>query len=195
MSLRPNLGPAVEPIAVADLKTHLRLDSAAEDAMLASLITTARLQVEAALSLALITQHWIWTLNCWPEGASLPLPMTPIQSISAITVYQTGGPLTLPAAAYLVDGTTTPARLMARTPWLQPTDPNGITVRFVAGFGPNPADVPAPIRQAILVLAAHWYNHRDTDPGCAAGAALHGQPTSLPVLVSQLLQPYRRPRL
>jgi uncharacterized phiE125 gp8 family phage protein len=195
MSLRPLLGPAVEPVTVAELKTHLRIDSAAEDAMLASLITTARLQVEAALSLALITQSWTWTLACWPDKMTVPLPMTPVQTISSITVHHMSGPLTLPATAYNLDGHVNPALLTARTPWPRPTDPAGIAVRFVAGFGTNPADVPAPIRQAILVLAAHWYGRRDAEAGCASAAPPNDHSSPLPGLVSQLLQPYRRPRL
>lgn len=41
-------GPAVEPVTVAEMRAFLRLDDAAEDELVAVLITTARHRVEAA---------------------------------------------------------------------------------------------------------------------------------------------------
>ena len=38
---------------------------------------------------------------------------------------------------------------------------NGVEIDFVAGHGDAPADVPPPIRQALLLLIAHWYEHRE----------------------------------
>lgn len=49
---------------------------------------------------------------------------------------------------------------------------------------PIPADpVPATIRQAILMLAAHWYENRE--------AALPGAPFAVPFGVHDLLQSHR----
>ena len=67
--------PAVEPLTVDEVKTYLRIDHDDEDCLLASLITSARLQVEAALDLALITQSWSWTFDAWPKGSTLELPI------------------------------------------------------------------------------------------------------------------------
>ena len=54
MSLVMTGAPALEPVTLAEAKTHLRVGSALEDVFIASLITTSRLQVEAILGLALI---------------------------------------------------------------------------------------------------------------------------------------------
>jgi uncharacterized phiE125 gp8 family phage protein len=196
MALVPLLGPVTEPVSVTGLKEHLRIDSAAEDALLASLITTARLQIEAALSLALITQHWTWTFDRWPRRASVELPLSPVQSIISMTVAQTGGPLTVPPSAYILDGNAIGARLIARDAWSQPNvDALGLEIKFAAGFGPSSADVPAAIRQAVLVLAAHWYGHRDADGGCGGATVGASASGPLPPAVNDLLASYRRPRL
>lgn len=56
MALVLTNGPSVEPVSVSEAKAHLRIDGAEEDVLLASLILTSRLHVEAALGLALIDQ-------------------------------------------------------------------------------------------------------------------------------------------
>ena len=196
MALAPLIGPQIEPISVTDLKAHLRIDNAAEDAVLNSLITTARLQIEAALALALITQSWTLTFDRWPRRASVELPISPVQQITSVTVAQSGGPVTMLPSAYILDGQSIGARLIARDHWPQPSDvARGIEIQLVAGFGATPTDVPAAIRQALLVLAAHWYTRRDADGDCTVtkGAASNSGP--LPQPVNDLLAPYRRPRL
>jgi uncharacterized phiE125 gp8 family phage protein len=196
MALVPILGPAVEPISVAELKAHLRIDGVAEDALLASMITTARLQIEAALALALTTQNWTWTFDRWPCRASVELPVSPVQSILSFTVARSGGPLSVPPSAYILDGQGIAARLITKNAWPQPgVAALGIEITFAAGFGSVPADVPAPIRQALLLLAAHWYGHREADGVCGGGTASTTGPGPLPALVGDLLAPYRRPRL
>jgi uncharacterized phiE125 gp8 family phage protein len=199
MALVPILGPLIEPISVADLKTYLRLDGASEDGLLAGLIATARLQIEAALSLALITQSWAWTFDRWPPQPAIELPLSPVQSITSVTVTTRGSVATVPASSYLLDGDTRPARLIARSKWQQADiAPRGIEIKFAAGFGSLPAEVPAPLRQALLQLAAHWYGRRDADGACAVGpgaSALTSAAGPLPPSVNSLLQPYRRARL
>jgi uncharacterized phiE125 gp8 family phage protein len=196
MALVPILGPNIEPVSVTELKAHLRIDSAAEDAMLASLITTARLQIEAALSLALITQNWSWTFDRWPRRAAVELPLSPVQSILSFTVTQSVSPLSVPPSAYILDGQGIAARLITKHAWPQPdVAAMGIAITFAAGFGALPADVPAPIRQALLLLAAHWYGNRGGDGACSGGTANTSSASPLPALVSDLLAPYRRPGL
>jgi uncharacterized phiE125 gp8 family phage protein len=190
-------GGSVEPISVAELKIHLRLDSNDDDTALASLITTARLQIETALSLALINQNWTWTFDGWPRRASIELPISPVQSITDFTVAQREGPLTVPPSAYILDGQGIAARLITKTGWPQPAVAAlGIEIKFVAGFGPLAADVPAPIRQAVLLLAAHWYGHRDASGPCEATTGILAPGIlPLPIPINHLLTPYRRPHL
>jgi uncharacterized phiE125 gp8 family phage protein len=197
MALTPILGPLIEPVSVAELKTYLRLDGVSEDGLLAGLLTTARLQIEAALSLALITQRWSWTFDQWPLTPVMDLPITPVQSITSVAVAAPGSIVTIPAADYILDGQSCPSRLISTTKWARGNAPSGgITIKFAAGFGPLPSDVPAPLRLALLQLAAHWYGRRDVDGACASGVStpmIAAGP--LPPSVNSLLHPYRRPRL
>jgi uncharacterized phiE125 gp8 family phage protein len=185
-------GPAVEPIALAEAKAHLRVDNVAEDTLIASLIVTARLHVEAAAGLALITQSWSWFRDAWPQGPALDLPLRPVQSIAAVRLYDAGGAAaTLDPACYFLDGAGTPPRLVRQTALTWPIPgrtANGIEIAFTAGYGPAAADVPAPLRQAILLLVAHWYEHR-------APVESGAQPAPLPDMISGLLAPYRAVRL
>lgn len=181
-------GPAVEPITLGEAKAHLRIDGSAEDALIQSLVITSRLHIEAALSLALVTQSWRHLRDCWPRGRTLNLPLRPVQTIAAVRVHAEDATAeTLAPDTTLLDGHGSPARLVWRGS-VPPPRPgqvaNGLEIDFVAGFGDTAADVPAPIRHALLLLVAHWYEHREpVEIGSAS--------TAIPHQVSDLLMPYR----
>ncbi len=192
MALVLTSGPAVEPVSVSEAKAHLRLDGDVEDVLVGSLIVTSRLHVEAALGLALIHQGWRLSLDRWP-GLREPVrfPLRPIASVTSVTVYaEDGTPAILPSESYLLDGHALSPRLIPQEGgWPRPgRRANGIEIAFEAGIGAAAADVPAPLRHAILLLVAHWYEHRDPlEIGQAAAA--------IPPAVSDLLRPYREVRL
>ena len=191
MALALTSGPAEEPVTVSEAKAHLRLDGSAEDILIASLIVTSRLHVEAALGLALITQGWRLTLDRWPDGGEVRFPLRPIQSITSVAVFdEDGTPAVVPSEDYLLDGQALRPRLIPREgKWPAPGQrANGIGIQFAAGIGDEAEDIPQPIRHAILLLVAHWYEHRDPlEVGAAA--------TAIPAVVSDLLRPYREVRL
>jgi len=192
MALVLTSGPAIEPVTLAEAKAHLRVDGSAEDTLIASLIITSRLHIEAALGLALITQSWSIFLDAWPPGSQLALPLRPVQSIAAVKLYAADESVaTVPADTYQLDGAAVPARLVRRgsLTWPKPSRAaNGIEIAFVAGYGDAAADVPAPIRQAVLLLVAHWHEHREP-------VAIGATDASAPSMVSDLLRPYRWVRL
>lgn len=191
MALTLTSGPAEEPVTVAEAKAHLRIDGTAEDILIASLIVTSRLHVEAALGLALIAQGWRLTLDTWPDEGVVRFPLRPIRSITSVAVKDAAGtPATVAAEDYLLDGLAVRPRLIARDgKWPVPgLRASGIDIEFTAGIGDEPEDVPQPIRHAILLLVAHWYEHRDPLEIGSAGAAI-------PAPVSDLLKPYREVRL
>lgn len=191
MSMVMTAAPAVEPVTLAEAKAHCRLDGSAEDAYLTSLIITSRLQIEAALGLALITQSWRWSIDDWPADGVIELPMRPVQSVDEIELaHASGGTTTMAPSLYQLDGQSSPARLALTT--LTPPHPdvpvNGIAIEFTAGYGNVAASVPQPIRHALLLLVAHWYECRE--PHAKNEAAV-----GIPDAVSTLLAPYRLVRL
>ena len=192
MPLILNAGPAVEPVSLAEAKAHLRIDGTAEDTLIGSLVVTSRLHVESALGLSLVTQGWSWLFDAWPRGREVKLPLRPVQSIAAVRLYdEAGDSAALAAETYLLDGASSPARLVRQGAlvWPKPgRTANGIEIAFTSGYGDAATDVPEPIRQALRLLIAHWYEHRTPfEVGPAA--------TPPPDMVEQLLAPYRIRRL
>ena len=66
MTLMRTVTAAVEPVTLAEVKAHLRLDHASEDELLGGLIRAAREEVERATGLALIDQDWRLVIDEWP---------------------------------------------------------------------------------------------------------------------------------
>ena len=192
MTLVLSSGPAVEPVTLADAKAQLRVDGTADDTLIASLILTSRLHVEAGLGLALNTQGWSYFFDAWPPGTQVTLPLRPVQSVSAVRLYAedeiglNGRARDLPARPRrAAPPPGAPRRGRGPTP---SRAANGVEIAIVAGYGDDAADVPAPIRQAILLLIAHWYDHRSPFEVGAVAAPVPG-------MVSDLLAPYRAVRL
>ena len=191
MALVITSAPAVEPVTVSEAKAHLRVDGTAEDTLIGSLILTSRLHIEAALGLALMTQSWRLTLDAWPNGRELELPLRPLRSLTSVKIVAADGTAeTIPSSSYVVDIDGAPPRLVRNGgSWPQPEKAaNGIEIEFTAGYGDDAEDVPAPIRQALLLLIAHWYEHRDP-------IEVGSRETAIPAAVSDLLAPYRTVRL
>ena len=182
--------PASEPLSLAEAKAHLRLDTADEDDLVTALIIAARQIVEKHTGLALLTQTWRIVADSWPALPPVRLPLRPFASLAAVRVFDQANVATLLApATYFVDAQPYAARLQfANTPPAPGRAIAGIELDVVAGFGAAPATVPEPLRLAIRMLVAHWFEAR----GDAAGDA---SPRQIPVVVEALLQPFRRLRL
>jgi uncharacterized phiE125 gp8 family phage protein len=65
----------------------------------------------------------------------------------------------------------------------------GIEIEVTAGFGVDPGDVPAPLKEAILRLVARSYSTAELAESARRGAG------GLPEDVEALLRPWRRVRL
>ena len=180
--------PAVGPISLAEAKAHLKFDASDEDALLTALITAARMFVERTLGVALITQSWSYFLDFWPSAGCITLPILPVQSVSAVKVHDgVGGSVTLDAASYAVDALSEPARLVLKgaVPSTQARELNAFEVAFTAGYGDAADNVPGPIRHALKLLVAHWFERREP---VALGLVAQDVPTT----IAALLLPYRR---
>lgn len=191
MALVLTSGPTVEPVTLAEVKAFCRIDDATEDVLLSSLILTSRLHIEAALGLALNTQSWTMTLDRWPRQGPVILPMRPVTAITALRLRDANGGATVwSSSEYELEGQAHPPRLVSRSgnwPAVQRATA-AIEIDFIAGYGPNATDVPQPICHALLLLVAHWYENRDPFQTPSLS-------TVIPQAVSELLRPYRDPRL
>jgi uncharacterized phiE125 gp8 family phage protein len=191
MALVYRSGPTVEPLSLSEAKAHLRLETDADDALVSSLVITSRLHIEAALGIALTSQQWTLVLDAWPARGAVAIPMRPVTEVSEVRLRAADGtPAVLDPASYVLEGAGLPPRLVASNgPLPRPGRAvGGIEIDFTAGFGADPDDVPEPIRQALKLLVAHWYEHREPiEIGSAA--------TAIPAAVSDLLSPYSVVRL
>jgi uncharacterized phiE125 gp8 family phage protein len=191
MALVLTAAPAAEPISLAEAKAHLRIDADDEDALLTSLIVAARMFVERTLGLALITQGWSYFLDFWPRSTCVTLPILPVQAAGVVRLHDTdGGAIELDADDYAVDVLSSPARIVLKgaAPAVVARELNAFEVAFTAGYGDEASEVPAPIRQALSLLVAHWFERREP---VVLGAGAQEVPTT----VAGLLLPYRRVRL
>ncbi|WP_420408894.1 head-tail connector protein [Hoeflea sp.] len=177
--------PLAEPVTLAELKAHMRIDANDEDALLQSLIRVARAHLEAVTGTALMPRGLRLVLDDWPEGPVIDLLRTPVQSIDAIHVYDIdGAPQELSTTGAVLDGTARPARLAVGDK-LRPGQPiNGIEIEFTAGFA-TANEIPPELVRAILLHAAHLYEFRG-----AVSADM--QPAAIPAGYERLIAPWTR---
>jgi uncharacterized phiE125 gp8 family phage protein len=191
MPLVLTAAPALEPVSVSEAKDYLRVDSAVEDPVVASLILAARLHIEGALDIAMVTQSWSLFLDGWPEDGRVSIPLGPLKSVDSVKVYDAEDTAqTVSPQTYAVDLSSLRPRLVRQAGAVWPTPgraANGIEIALTAGYGDTTDKVPQPIRQALLMLAAHWYEQREP--------VVFEKPDELPHGVADLLKPYRRVRL
>ena len=172
-------GPAQEPVALADARAFLKLDDTAEDALLQALITAARLHVEAVTARAMLHQSWRLVRDAWPATRTLALPVTPVSALSAVTVFDADDePQALDHDAFLLQAG---QLLLPRDIAVAARPQLGIEIDYVAGYGSDPAQVPADLKHACLVLLAYWFEHRDA-------VSVAGAPAGF----DRLVAPYRQ---
>ncbi|MBV1887597.1 MAG: head-tail connector protein [Parvibaculaceae bacterium] len=191
MTLVLKSGPELEPISQAVAKSHLRVSHDEDDNLISGLITSARLTVEAVTRSALITQSWSFILDEWGEGRTLQLPLAPVVSLDAIGLWNDAGEKTDVGTTFCHLGKGAPAKIALNRGQRWPTslrETDGIYIDFTAGYGDDIDDVPAPLRQAILQLIAHWYENRGE-------ASLSDLTMPVPASVGELVGPYRQMHL
>lgn len=186
MSLTLLSPPATEPITLNELKEHLRVTEPDEDALINGALVAAARSVELRGNLALTPQQWRLSLNAAP-GETLFLPRAPVSAIDAVAIIDSAGaPIAIDASAYEF-AAGPPARLRQAAPWPVPgVKLDGVRIDFTAGYA-DAASVPSPLKQAVKLLAAHFYETRE-----AAGET---RILSVPNSVDALIAPYREARL
>jgi uncharacterized phiE125 gp8 family phage protein len=176
----------IEPVSSSELREYLRLDDD-ETVLLDSLIVSARLMVEAQTGVRLISQVWSQVIPYQPNGRInlLHWPLLNLKGMSVLgdTIVR------LDLDDFVVTKDTRPIQVFPKNniwPRLRSSQ-YGISVDVLVGFGSHSSDVPEDLRQAVLILAANWYESNDWNDQSAARA--------LPPRVLALMQPYVLPRL
>lgn len=211
MNITRITAPATTPISLAEAKAHLRETTADNDAIITALIDAVTSYYDAwsgVMGRALINQTWEVTLDAFPDGP-IRLPLGPVQSLTSITYNDTAGALqTVSAANYYLDTRSLDGWVVPKSDfdWPETLDAvNTVFVRYVAGFGAASTDVPAAVRQAMLIRLGTLYTIQQRDHTIrsekvdgvgsvdfdVSGAAAVG----LERVETALLAPFRRVRL
>lgn len=169
MGLKLITGPTEEPVSVAEIVEHSRLDTVESSTYVAGLIAAAREHVEQLAWRALMTQTWELWLDDWPDEDELRLPYPPLASVLSVKYYDDADQeSTLDSNAYYVDTIEEPGRIVLRNGQAWPGTTlrvaNGIAVRFEAGWA-SASDVPAAYKQAVRLLVGYWYENREAAQG------------------------------
>ena len=182
MSATRITAPAVEPLSLDEAKHYLRVEHDDDDALIASLVSSGRNQVEALTRCGLLTQTWRFVRDCWPENGRIIVKMGPLRELLAVRVFNESGIAnTLDPASFVVNAA---GWIIAAPGWSLPAPGRGVAgieLDVEIGFGDNPSDVPPPLLQAVRMLLAHWYENRGL---IAIGQTVAMMPASVNALIS-----------
>ncbi len=169
--------PDATPIAVADLRGHLRMRTTALDTQLGEAVDFAISRVDGPTGLlnrALITQSWRATYDRFP--AEIAVPLARCQSVEALKYLDAAGDeQTLAPSSYRLTGLNSDLTCIQPVTGLSwptiATDREAVRLEFTSGFGDAADDVPASIRYALLQIAADAFgNPESTGPADALAA-------------------------
>jgi len=198
--MRPNAAacicltpPTVEPVSLSEAKAHLRVDGTDEDVYISACITAARTRLEHETRRAFIRQEWqaeiTGVISC-ALPVELPRPRL-IQGEPITLEFRDTAGEWQQSSDLMVGKTREPALL-----WITAT-PSTIAaplsdqdavwrVTYLAGYGETAADVPGPLRSAIMLLTAHLFERREA---VVSGTIIAEVPKS----IDWLVDPYRVP--
>ena len=165
MTLVRVAAPATDVISLAEAKAHLRVDFSDDDTLISGLIAAAISHVDGKgeLGRAMITQTWAQWVSQAPGWVRLR--MGPFQALTSVEYYDTDNVLqtaTLSDFETRLDGDFVICKPKEDFEWPSAeTRADAIKITYTAGFGDAATDVPQGIRQALLMLVAHWYENRE----------------------------------
>jgi uncharacterized phiE125 gp8 family phage protein len=179
-------------LPVAEFRDHLQLgsgfaDDGLQDAVLVGQVRAALATVEGRTGKTLIQRSFKLVVTAWRDLGRQVLPSAPVSSVDALTIVDLNEATeVIPATAYRL-------RPDAHAPVVQsvglslPTIPVGGTaeIEFTAGYG-TWAQVPEDLKQAVLLLATHFYENR---------SAIGARQQALPLSVASLCRRHTPIRL
>jgi uncharacterized phiE125 gp8 family phage protein len=167
-------------------------------------LIAARRRLEQEMGRALVSQTWRLSLDSFPHFQQHAYPvgylpiLLPRPAIIGVTAFKYLDPTDPTGVAqialtlntdFIVDGNSEPARIQPATNKAWPStlrQQNAINIDYAAGYGVDGTSVPNDIKLAIKMLAAHWYENRET---------VVAEPRVIPQEMTQaslwLVEPYR----
>ncbi|UWQ34512.1 head-tail connector protein [Leisingera sp. M527] len=180
-------------LPLAQFKAHLRLgtgfgEDSLQDEVLFGFLRAALAAIEARTGKALITREFELEIRHWRDRARMILPIAPVQSVTGVAIRDAGGTETvLDASLYHLERDSQRPRLCPAGSLLPAIPTGGLArISLQAGMATDWGGLPADLGQAVMLLAAHYYEYR-------ADTGLHGG--CMPFGVTSLIERYRSLRL
>lgn len=159
-------GPTVEPLDLDEAKKYLRFTATSEDTLIDTMIAAARQYFEQQTGVICITQTWELGLSGAPVSSEIELPRAPLQSVVSIVsgddddTFGTGNYSM--AVGTGAAGSRGRVRLTTGSSWPSVTTVQSaaIRVRYTAGFGDAPGDVPELVKLAIGMILGSFHGYR-----------------------------------
>ena len=193
MILIEETGVPLAALPLDQFKAHLRLgtgfsDGDVQDPVLESFLRAAMAAIEARTGKVLIERSFTWKLSEWRDQQGQALPVAPVVAITDLSLRKADDTAEVvePTEYRLEENTHRPVlRPMGHA---LPTIPTGgvAEIAFDAGMTTDWGTLPADLGQAVLLLAAHYYEFRHETAlgeGC------------MPFGVTSLIERYRPVRI
>ena len=178
--------PLVEPVTVAETKAYLKIEQDIEDELLRAFITTARVHLEHLTGKHLITQTWRLFIP-GPLSDRFTIPLQPLSAIVDAAILSDEGDLvSLSAEGLRIHQDRDPASI-ANLASLALRPDQRLRLDVETGYGPAAEDVPEPLRLAMKIIIAEWFERR-----------LIADPSQLPTLwaaLKPLIGPFQTVRI
>lgn len=180
-------------LPLAKFKSHLRLgtgftEGSLQDEVLESFLRAAIAAIEARTGKILIEREFSWSLTAWRDQLGQALPVAPVNSIlSVVTIDRQDVEEIIDPALYRLERDSQRPRIRPNATLL-PTIPTSgsVQLNFEAGFSADWDGLSADLGQAVLMLAAHYYEYRH-ETGLGDGC--------MPFGVTALIERYRTVRI
>lgn len=161
-------GPIVEPISLSEVKSWAKIDGAEEDNIILDMIQAVRESAENWLGRALLEQTITLVMDYWPDVGYIELPRPPLLSVNSYMILgEDDSESEYDSDNYYIDTISEPGRLIicqgATLPVNYDRDYAGHKITYKAGYGDETTDVPAQIRQGLLMWIASLYENREMD--------------------------------
>ncbi|MBE0452075.1 MAG: hypothetical protein IBX58_00185 [Roseovarius sp.] len=180
-------------LPLAAFKAHLRLgtgfaDDDIQDPVLEGFLRAAMAAIEGRTGKVLLERDFSWVMHGWQDVTGQALPVAPVSAVLRLVLRDRRD------EAEVIEPSLYRLERDAHRPVLRPVGtllpmvPSGgvAEIVFRAGYGAGWGDLPPDLGQAVLMLAAHFYEHR------AETALREG---CMPFGVASLIERYRKVRL
>jgi len=155
--------PTGTPFSVIDLAAHCRVEGWGEDEITLH-AQAAVAELEQYAQLALLTQTIRVTLDAWPRGHCLTLPIAPVIDPVSVTI-------TVDGTAFHGFAVLTGLRPALRLTGAMPC--GVIVIEYQAGFGDTAADIPRDLSLGIMDQTSASFDMRGAGDGKTNGMSPH----------------------